>query len=363
MKANGEDANKALTEKKPETIFDLVNRMMPAIKQALPNAGVTAERITRIVVSALRMNPKLASCTKMSLLGGIMSAAQLGLEINSPLGQAYLVPFRNNQRNCIEAVFIIGYQGIIDLCYRSGFYNLIDAKPVYRNDEFRYSLGLNPDLVHIPADKPEGEPTKYYAIYRTKDGFSHFFVMTNEQIMDHAKRYSKAWDPQKNCFKFGSAWRDSYPYMAMKTCIKGLLKYAKKSADLQTAIAIDENVNTAHVEKIGDQDNLIIDSDFQTPEQEKTPENQIEDKTSNKQEDTKENPKQPSPFEQKAIERNREELRQLLDSDFISDKEKQNGLAWLKTKEASNPEKLDEKIRQIEKYIQGRKDAEKHFLV
>ena len=160
MRIDGSDASKALTGKKQETIFDLINRQMPAIKQALPNTGVTAERIVRIITTALRVNPKLAQCTQISLLGGIMQAAQLGLEINSPLGHAYLVPFFNKKRGCLEAQFMLGYQGLIDLCYRTNYYTFIDAKPVYKNDDFSYNYGLNPDLRHVPAEKPEGNPVQ-----------------------------------------------------------------------------------------------------------------------------------------------------------------------------------------------------------
>jgi len=335
MKADGSDVNKALDkQKKQETIFDLVKRMEPAIKNALPNTGITAQRMARIVTTALRINPKLAKCTSISLLGCIMQAAQLGLEINSPLGQAYLVPFWNNKIQKSEAVFILGYQGLIDLCYRSGFYAIIDAKPVYKNDEFNYEFGSNPKLVHKPADKPEGEPVKYYAVYRTKENFSHFFIMSHDQIMEHAKKYSKSWDSQKNCFKDGSAWLISFPYMAMKTVIKGLLKFAKKSADLDKAINIDESVNTAHVEKIGTEDNIIIQSDYEI-------------------QDNQNDEKQMNSVDQRSIEFHRNKLKELLES--MPQREKENGLNWLEYNPNSKIlDTLIEKIQTIETFLKNK---------
>ena len=43
-----------------------------------------------------------------------MRCAQLGLEPGSGMGQAYLIPFKD------ECQFIIGYRGLLNLVYRSG---------------------------------------------------------------------------------------------------------------------------------------------------------------------------------------------------------------------------------------------------
>lgn len=86
-------ANNAVSKKKqPQTLKDYVKMMEPAIKKALPNV-MTPERFSRIVFTALTANPKLAECTPESFCGAMMQAAQLGLEPNTPLGQAYLIPY------------------------------------------------------------------------------------------------------------------------------------------------------------------------------------------------------------------------------------------------------------------------------
>lgn len=72
------------------TIPDMVKAMMPEIKKALPTV-LTPERFTRIALSALNNTPALQQCTPMSFLAALMNAAQLGLEPNTPLGQAYLM--------------------------------------------------------------------------------------------------------------------------------------------------------------------------------------------------------------------------------------------------------------------------------
>ena len=134
--------------KKSMSIADLIKAMEPQIKRALPST-ITVERFTRIALSALNTTPKLKECTPMSFLSALMNAAQLGLEPNSPLGQAYLIPFKN--KGVYEVQFQIGYKGLLDLAYRSPQLQTVQAHCVYENDTFSYELGLHPQLVHKPA--------------------------------------------------------------------------------------------------------------------------------------------------------------------------------------------------------------------
>ena len=150
-----------------KTMQQYIQSMQGEIKKALPSV-ITPERFTRMVLSAISVNPKLASCTPKSFLGAMMSAAQLGLEPNTPLGQAYLIPYNN--KGTLEVQFQIGYKGLLDLAYRSGEVDIIQAHIVYENDTFECEYGLNPTLKHIPADSKKGEPVKVYAAFRTKTG-------------------------------------------------------------------------------------------------------------------------------------------------------------------------------------------------
>ena len=132
---------------KSMSISDLIKAMEPEIKKALPEV-ITPERFTRMALSALNTTPKLKECTQISFLAALMNAAQLGLEPNTPLGQAYLIPFSN--KGTMECQFQIGYKGLIDLSYRNPQMQIISAQVVYENDDFEYELGLNPKLVHRP---------------------------------------------------------------------------------------------------------------------------------------------------------------------------------------------------------------------
>ena len=86
-------------------LADYVKSMEKEIAKALPSV-ITPERFTRITLSALSTNPQLQQTTPSSFLGAMLTAAQLGVEPNTPLGQAYLLPYRN--KGTLECQFQLG---------------------------------------------------------------------------------------------------------------------------------------------------------------------------------------------------------------------------------------------------------------
>ena len=213
------------------TLQAYIKQMEGEIRKALP-AVMTPERFTRIVLSALSSNPSLAQTTPQSFLGAMMTAAQLGVEPNTPLGQAYLIPFRN--KGVLECQFQLGYKGIIDLAYRSGNVSIIQAQVVCENDSFQFAFGLDPVLKHIPARTNRGEPVYVYGLFKTKDGGYGFDVMTIEDIRAFAQRYSKAYG--------NGPWQSDFEAMAKKTVLKRVLKYAPLKSDFLTGVAQDETI-------------------------------------------------------------------------------------------------------------------------
>ena len=222
---------------KPKTLNDYIKLMEPEIKKALPSI-ITPERFTRMTLTAVRSTPGLAACEPKSFLAAMMSAAQLGLEPNTPLGQAYLIPFRNNKKGITEVQFQIGYKGLIDLAYRSGEVEVVQAQCVYENDKFEGEYGIEPKLKHVPADGDRGNLIKIYAMFRTKSGGYGFEVMSIKDIEDHAKKYSKAYNSSS------SPWKSNFEEMAKKTVLKRVLKYAPLKSDFVRSVVQDETVKT-----------------------------------------------------------------------------------------------------------------------
>lgn len=231
------------------TIPDMVKAMEPEIKKALPSV-LTPERFTRIALSALNNTPQLQKCTPMSFIAALLNAAQLGLEPNTPLGQAYLIPYKN--KGVLECQFQIGYKGLIDLAYRNGQMQTIQAQAVYENDFFEYEYGLEPKLVHRPVSQERGEVTYFYGIFRTVNGGFGFSVMSKFDMDSYAKTYSKAFSSEY------SPWKTSYDEMAKKTVIKQALKYAPIKTDFQRALSTDETIKKQISEDMFSVQNEIV---------------------------------------------------------------------------------------------------------
>lgn len=212
----------------------MLKAMETEIAKALPSM-VSSERFQRVALTAFSSNPKLQQCDPKSFLAAMMQSAQLGLEPNTPIQQAYLIPYGN------QVQFQVGYKGLLELAQRSGKIKTIYAHEVRENDEFEMDYGLNQELKHKPLLKGDrGTVIGYYAVYHTVDGGYSFVFMTKDEVLQFAQAKSKT-------FRNGP-WQTDFDAMAKKTVIKQLLKYAPISIELQNAITADSTVKT-HIDK------------------------------------------------------------------------------------------------------------------
>lgn len=247
----------AIVEKNKEVsatqaMSGLLKRMHTQIEKALPSV-ITPERFTRIALTAYSDNAALQKCDADSFLGAMMQAAQLGVEPNTPLGQAYLIPYGN------KVQFQLGYRGMIDLAYRSGEIQMIQAHEVHENDEFEYELGLDPKLRHIPALKNRGEVILYYAVFKLINGGVGFEVMSKEDVETFAKKKSKTYR--------NGPWQTDFDAMAKKTLVKRLLKFAPVKSDFARAVAADETIKSGISENMADlpDETVTIDAETTAP--------------------------------------------------------------------------------------------------
>lgn len=253
---NGGGVNKLTPE---QTIKGLLERMAPEISRALPK-HLNADRLLRVAMTCIRINPQLLTCTQQSLLAGVMQAAQLGLEPGI-LGQCYLLPFRNNKTGNTDVQFIIGYQGMLSLARRSGEIKTIYTHSVYSNDEFHYEYGLNPDIKHIPAEEDRGVFKGAYTVAHFKDGGYYFEYMPKIEI-DKRKARSKAASSSY------SPWTTDYEEMAKKTVLRHAFKYLPLSIEIQKDVQEkDETVKTS----IEEEDMIEASYTVQEPETEEVP--------------------------------------------------------------------------------------------
>ena len=231
MSGELQQAPKGALSKKQEqikTVKDLLERCGPQIAAALPK-HLTAERLTRVAMTALQRIPTLLECDPKTLALAVMNAAELGLEPNL-IGHCYLVPFNNKRTGKKEVQMMPGYKGLIDLARRSGEISTVDAQIVREDDEFKVTLGTDPTILHTPKFST-APMTHAYAVIVLKDGGKQFSVMSKDQI-EAIRARSKAKD--------SGPWVTDYEAMCKKTVLKQALKFAPCSIETQKAIAHDE---------------------------------------------------------------------------------------------------------------------------
>ena len=196
-KVNPAAAKKAVAVKatKEGSLLDIVTSkgFQKQMALALPKS-LTAERLTRIIMSECRKTPELLNCSPASFYGSVLQCAQLGLEPGSALGHCYLLPFGNGKARDgrPNAQLIIGYRGMIDLARRSGQIVSLHAYCVHEKDDFHYELGLHPDIHHVPCATADRGPVTYvYAVAQLVGGGVQFEVMNRAEV-EAVRAQSKA---------------------------------------------------------------------------------------------------------------------------------------------------------------------------
>lgn len=258
-------AARPLADMKPkEQIAYLLQQKKGELAKMLPKT-LSIERLLKVAQIAATTTPALAKCDVPSLVGAIGQCAQMGLEPNTVLGHAYLVPFNtkrkgpDGQERWVNSVqVIIGYKGLIDLARRSGQIVSIAAHEVCANDKFELVYGLDEKLNHTPAMGERGEIIGFYAVAKLKDGGYSFEFMSLHQIVDIMKATQS---------KGGyGPWKEHFIEMGRKTAIRRLAKYLPLSIEFQTAVALD---NQAEGGK--DQNLDTIDGEFMLVQDEDAP--------------------------------------------------------------------------------------------
>lgn len=223
--------------------FITSENMMAQIRNALPK-HVRPEQFVRVMLTTLQKNPKLAECSPASFLGSLLDAAQLGLMISGPLGQAHLVPFKGT------AQLILGYTGKIDLAFRSGRVAGLDFDFVCEGDTFEYERGSNSRLKFVRKARPMGRDGGYSpeqvigAWAAAKVGGEPVFVALTKGDIDAARSRSAAVRNGKT----DSPWFTDYGAMAAKTAVHRLAKRLPLSPEIQSLIAREDAIEIGELE-------------------------------------------------------------------------------------------------------------------
>ena len=242
------------------------------IEEVVPKQ-LTPGRMLRTMIAVIRQTPKLQECDVLDVAGKMLVCAQAGLEIGTPLGHAYLVPFQNNERVNGKWVkrwvcqVIFGYHGLLDLSYRSGLIMSVNARQVWQDEVkanlFSFQYGTDRHLRHIPQgqqhdDSPEAQaagraedPVWVWAHSSMKDGGDAFEVLPwgeIEAIRDRTQAYKYALLRLEDARKEGknlpsgytqAPWVQHRGKMAMKTAFRQLSNWMPRSIEVASLLAID----------------------------------------------------------------------------------------------------------------------------
>lgn len=210
--------------KKPQGLKALINSeaMRNQFALALPK-HLTAERFTRIAITALTRTPKLQECTPESFMRCLLDLSALGIE---PDGRrAHLIPYGK------ECTLILDYKGIAELVMRSGSVSSIHADKICDADDFEVDRGKI--IKHkIDFRKPRGDAYAYYVLISFKDGTEKSEVMTREEV-DAIRKRSRAGN--------SGPWVTDFDEMAKKTVFRRASKWLQLSPEVRDAIDKDED--------------------------------------------------------------------------------------------------------------------------
>lgn len=221
-----------LSIKPSYVVKQFITKKKKYIETLLVEEG-SIEKFQKSAIRAFNYKKSLENCEIESFVGAMITCDNLGLEANSYLGEAYILPSNIEGENkvCVH----IGYKGMLNLAYRSGVLKSIYAHEVRENDEFDIDYGLTQKLTHKPLLKGNrGEIIGYYAVFNLHSGESNFIFMSQEEILSHGKKYSPNF--------VGGPWESEFDAMAKKTVIKKLLKYVPFSKEVNKAISLDGNI-------------------------------------------------------------------------------------------------------------------------
>lgn len=222
---SGAPANGKALMRKPDPARDLLASMEGEFAACLPKM-LPVDLFMRVALTGFRKTPELLACSRRSVLAALLETARLGLEPCTE--QAYLIPYKQ------ECTLVIGYQGYVQLMYRTGQIDSVEAELIYEADEWEYSLGDGGRFFHRPnlLAEDRGQPVLAYSFATLRGGGrTKVAILTRRDAERIKQEYAKS---PKSPWKTGH-----FDAMWLKSPVRQLQKWAPKSAEMRRALALD----------------------------------------------------------------------------------------------------------------------------
>lgn len=226
-------------QQQPRTLLQEIKADIAAMKPQfailLPKGA--EDRFVRNIFTAIQKNEKLLRCTKASLYGSCMEAANDQLQPDGKEG--VIIPYGEDddgRGRADIAKWIPMTPGIRKKVLASGKLADLNVQVVYEGDEFDFQLGDDPFIHHKPSMRG-GRTRKVIAAYSIAtfpDGTKSREVMNGDQIEDIRKKSKSKRGP----------WSDPvfYGEMARKTVTRLHAKQLPTLNDLETVFSRDDDL-------------------------------------------------------------------------------------------------------------------------
>lgn len=202
-------------------IKSLVDQNREALNQRLPQY-LSPQQFFQMAYEMDKI-PKLAGVAQRnpnSILNAIFKAADCGLMIGSAHEHCWVLPFGD------EAVFVVGWRGLVYQWLRAGAVLKVDSQIVYKGDVIEVIAGDDEKIIHRPKlDDPKRDDPKWlndpkniigaYAIATLPAGLKARRWCPKGEI-----EFARMRSPSHS--KPDSPWNNNYPAMARKTPIRRL---------------------------------------------------------------------------------------------------------------------------------------------
>ena len=227
----------------------------------------------------------LQDCEPGAVIMEALKAATLRLPINKNLGFAYIVPYKSKGK--AQPQMQIGYKGLIQLAMRTGEYRYLNADVVYEGE--LKSFDKLTGHMDLSGERTSDQVIGYFAYLELLNGFSKAVYWTKDQVLEHAKRFSKSFNSDY------SPWKTDFDAMALKTVLRNLItKWGIMSVEMVQAVdrdieadaqrEIDEYANS----EVLDIDDDIVDAEFEEVPAKEQPKKKTKAKSKTKQESKQE---------------------------------------------------------------------------
>lgn len=231
-----------------------IRGQLPTFSDVLPKDFDT-DRFMRLTLVAIKDNEKLLRCFAtpegtQGLLLATIEAAMIGLDPNTPLEDAWIVPRRvkvGNNTWIDSAELQISYRGLSKLALRNAQVRKVSGEVIRQNDQLEYwDEAEGTHFVHRPAPLGQrGDIIGAWGRILLRDAPAELVVLDREAI-DRARAASPSWQGGNN-----SPWHTDEASMARKTAIRSVCRRSPyQSVELARALVVDEHALAIKGEQI-----------------------------------------------------------------------------------------------------------------